>query len=755
MDLMKSSYYIEDVDGDLSLDEVLSLRKEWKNFERNSHLFSKTNRKYWIISEFFNDSEENEVFLGGWFQNKLVGSDLVFYVYIDDVFDKRYNNEDSKKDFERKKSQKLDKGHFIKIRPKSNVRVVIELPTQGHNIKTNLYAVDIYTHLKFSYDSSSYYTLTVLFSVLSFIFLFIVGFYTKYVYFLYFGIYSFINLLLLWLWTNPNIFPSFFYFLILWYSLKTLQVYSFFKFALEFLRRRFYIKARKIDSFFRNSFILITFFNLLTLLKLVTGNSIFYYFHYLSFFVFLAVTQLFFMILFKIRYRYATLFFVVHMFGILSSISRFVMEQILGIFTVGLSPHFFGSYDIASDVLIVFALILDRMHVARVESAIDKNSERFVFALGTSERKDEIFSKALLSLKSYIYYDRAYFILNDIGMVLLTSIPSLQDKEEDIFNFIIANKEEIEKNYFSMFNKSGMSKFFKNANSSLIIPISIQDNMLGYVILISKENEFYEGIELDLVKDFASKAAFVIEHFKNVQALNEKEKAIEIYQNMGLFHKNSVHEIKIPLFSLSDSLTQLKNIYGSYYKNEREDIVQYLDSIEESLESSMDQIEESLSMVGEEESVVFDVSYIKDNMSSLRKLCHFLDIRLEEDYLLPLDTELFGPKKSIKNVVNMIFKNAIEALEKTKLNRKKIIKMDFIIEDGKLLITIIDNGYGMSEEAKRNLFKLYTEGKMLSSGQGLMICKAIINKLGGDININSSPNLFTKVSFSFDIVYKG
>ena len=26
MDLMKSSYYIEDVDGDLSLDEVLSLR---------------------------------------------------------------------------------------------------------------------------------------------------------------------------------------------------------------------------------------------------------------------------------------------------------------------------------------------------------------------------------------------------------------------------------------------------------------------------------------------------------------------------------------------------------------------------------------------------------------------------------------------------------------------------------------------------------------------------------------------------------
>ena len=395
------------------------------------------------------------------------------------------------------------------------------------------------------------------------------------------------------------------------------------------------------------------------------------------------------------------------------------------------------------------------MHVARVESAIDKNSERFVFALGTSERKDEIFSKALLSLKSYIYYDRAYFILNDIGMVLLTSIPSLQDKEEDIFNFIIANKEEIEKNYFSMFNKSGMSKFFKNANSSLIIPISIQDNMLGYVILISKENEFYEGIELDLVKDFASKAAFVIEHFKNVQALNEKEKAIEIYQNMGLFHKNSVHEIKIPLFSLSDSLTQLKNIYGSYYKNEREDIVQYLDSIEESLESSMDQIEESLSMVGEEESVVFDVSYIKDNMSSLRKLCHFLDIRLEEDYLLPLDTELFGPKKSIKNVVNMIFKNAIEALEKTKLNRKKIIKMDFIIEDGKLLITIIDNGYGMSEEAKRNLFKLYTEGKMLSSGQGLMICKAIINKLGGDININSSPNLFTKVSFSFDIVYKG
>lgn len=749
LDLSKEVIILEDKNSSLRINDILKGKKN-ANFQlggQDSYLFNKDIKKYWIDLTFYNDSEETEILLLGWFQSIGKGSNI--YVIKGDSYVKYDLG-----DFSRSKLsiKSVDLGAKLNIESQSQVRIIIEIKLDQMNVKTNFYISDLYSQINFYYNVSLYSLVVNILMLFSIFIMMVLWISTKNNYFIYFSFYSVMNLLGGYIKrygiTLVDILGElpFTFFVI---SLRIGQTLFFLLFIYDFLKTRLFIK--KLGYIF-NGLIWTTFaLNFLYFFK--HFFPIFNVFQLISFLMLLIVYFVFCVILFKIKYRYALLFIIVYVLGIMSFFVSFVVEQVLGIYAGNIPPYYFSMYDVASDLLIVMVLIIDRMHVMRVEKAIDKNSERFVFALGTSDSEAELFSKSLLSLRSYIEYDRSYFVVEDMGLRILASVPKREDDDKSIKSFIKDNIEEINKNYFTYFNSKSVTKYFKNASSSVVIPIIIEDEHLGYAVLISRFDEFYSNVELGLIKDFANKAALVVEHFRKMKIINEKEKAIEIYENMGLFHKNSTHEIKIPLFSLSDSLREVKRIYEKEHNNERKDILQFIESMEESVEASMEQIEESLSMVGEEQKLEFDVEYIKNSMNSLRKLCTFLEIDLEEDFLLPLDTKLFGPQKSIKNVVNMIFKNAIEALEKSK-KKKKVIKITFIVQRGKLCISIMDNGYGIDEKVKRKLFKLYTEGKMLSSGQGLMICKSIINRLGGDIEINSSPNLFTKVDFSFDVLVK-
>jgi signal transduction histidine kinase len=70
------------------------------------------------------------------------------------------------------------------------------------------------------------------------------------------------------------------------------------------------------------------------------------------------------------------------------------------------------------------------------------------------------------------------------------------------------------------------------------------------------------------------------------------------------------------------------------------------------------------------------------------------------------------------------------------------VKVALSIQEGKLYITITDDGMGITENTKPRIFDMFFRGSEFTSGSGmgLYIVKLIIEKLNGIISVNSAVN---------------
>lgn len=89
----------------------------------------------------------------------------------------------------------------------------------------------------------------------------------------------------------------------------------------------------------------------------------------------------------------------------------------------------------------------------------------------------------------------------------------------------------------------------------------------------------------------------------------------------------------------------------------------------------------------------------------------------------PLDPE------QIKQVLINLIKNGLESAETTQ------VVATFACHDGALVISVLDNGPGFSDEKLKRGFEPYLSTKKDGSGLGLAICQRIIVDHGGTINL--------------------
>ena len=71
-----------------------------------------------------------------------------------------------------------------------------------------------------------------------------------------------------------------------------------------------------------------------------------------------------------------------------------------------------------------------------------------------------------------------------------------------------------------------------------------------------------------------------------------------------------------------------------------------------------------------------------------------------------------------------------------------------------LEISVLDNGVGMDEESISKLFRIDENHSTLGTqkekgtGLGLLLCKEFVDKHGGQIWVESKPEIGTKISFT-------
>lgn len=111
-------------------------------------------------------------------------------------------------------------------------------------------------------------------------------------------------------------------------------------------------------------------------------------------------------------------------------------------------------------------------------------------------------------------------------------------------------------------------------------------------------------------------------------------------------------------------------------------------------------------------------------------------VKLERE-VVPPDLEIMADKKQVTQVLINLLKNALEALSNNE-NGKIMLKAE-INENGRVQISVTDNGPGISEDVMDKIFVPFFTTKESGSGVGLSLSRQIMQLHGGSLKVDSKP----------------
>lgn len=203
------------------------------------------------------------------------------------------------------------------------------------------------------------------------------------------------------------------------------------------------------------------------------------------------------------------------------------------------------------------------------------------------------------------------------------------------------------------------------------------------------------------------------------------------------------HDLRSPLTIIKGKVEML--LEGSYKNEDR--LISYLDSIDKSTDRSIELVND-LNLINKLDSSDFNINPTSNNVFDFlnQQIDNFKDLSENKQIKINLttenieqDAEYTFDKNSIIRVMDNLVSNAIRH---TQLNGEIDIKVT--LYKSKLYFKISDNGNGFSnDDLKFALNKFYRGDKSRSaksgnSGLGLYICKAIVEKHNGEINISNN-----------------
>lgn len=216
------------------------------------------------------------------------------------------------------------------------------------------------------------------------------------------------------------------------------------------------------------------------------------------------------------------------------------------------------------------------------------------------------------------------------------------------------------------------------------------------------------------------------------------------------------HDLKGPLNSLSSFTYLLKDHIDSMTKEEIQTLAADLDKSQKNLYALLENLLEwSRSQTGNIEftpEVIDLASVLDDNKQLLQAQAQNKNIDIINDISV-VGLQANANKNSINTVIRNLISNAIKF---TPTDGR--ITLSLKNDNGKALISIADNGVGMSAEVVQKIFRIDTKHSTKGTadekgtGLGLILCKEFVEKNGGEIWVTSEEGKGSVFSFSLPLV---
>lgn len=226
---------------------------------------------------------------------------------------------------------------------------------------------------------------------------------------------------------------------------------------------------------------------------------------------------------------------------------------------------------------------------------------------------------------------------------------------------------------------------------------------------------------------------------KEQQRLQQQEKLVVI----GQMAAGIVHEIKNPLTTIKG----FNQFILSKAKDEQ--IKRYANIIDSATDDVNKVVSDFLAFARPRPPVLNDVS-VNDLIMSMKLMLeshNFINGVETQFVLAPEASRVMADEAQIKQVVLNIVKNAIDAMDESP-NPQLRITTSLSDTMDEMLITISDNGKGISPEDKIKIGTPFFTTKEKGTGLGLSICFQIVKEHAGSIDIESEPGRGTSFIIS-------
>ncbi len=276
---------------------------------------------------------------------------------------------------------------------------------------------------------------------------------------------------------------------------------------------------------------------------------------------------------------------------------------------------------------------------------------------------------------------------------------------------------------------------FSNA-SCLYLAIRLNQNVYGVVGIAVGETPL-DSFENSVLLSILGECALALENEKNAR---EKEEAAILAKNEQLranLLRAISHDLRTPLTSISgnaDNLLSNGNHFDEATKNQiytdiYEDSIWLTNLVENLL--SVTRIEDGRMKLNMTTELIDEIISEALRHIGRRSAEHRVSVQIADGFLLAkVDARL------IVQVIINIVDNAIKYTPK-----ESEIRINACKDQGMILITIADNGPGISDETKKHVFDMFYSGankiadSRRSLGLGLSLCKSIVTAHGGEISV--------------------
>lgn len=315
-----------------------------------------------------------------------------------------------------------------------------------------------------------------------------------------------------------------------------------------------------------------------------------------------------------------------------------------------------------------------------------------------------------------------YWLISNISVVLLYTkrVTILIG----IFNFIVCI-------FIGIFIKLNYFDLISFRYSDIIEWVIISLNMLFLNIIISI-----------LIDHILTKLQHVI--YAQIDTRNNLENSVIQLQNKNdeLEHMTYVasHDLQEPLRMVTSFLTQLDTKYKDQLDQRGKQYIHYAMNGAVKMREVMLEIL-AFSKIGMDNSQI-ELIHLNELVDEVLWMNRKLIQENNSQIIIEQLPDMLGHKILLRTLFTNLISNAVKYKSNARIS---IVKLTCDIEENDYVFKIIDNGIGIPDEKKDQIFQLFNRGdvnknQVQGSGIGLAICKKITLLMNGEISVSSVYN---------------